>query len=48
MGQKTVVMDEADPESWADLESLLKVWGDRYAFVAEVKGGVARSSPSGL
>ena len=48
MGQKTVVMDEADPESWADLESLLKVWGDRYSFVAEVKGGVARSSPSGL
>ena len=44
-GQKTVVMDEADPESWADLESLLKVWGDRYSFVAEVKGGSRKILP---
>ena len=44
-GQKTVVMDEADPETWADLESLLKVWGDRYSFVAEVKGGSRKILP---
>jgi hypothetical protein len=38
-GQEIVVLDDVDPTSSAWLGRFLKIWGDRYSFPAESKGG---------
>lgn len=38
-GQETIVLDDVDPGSAEWLRRFLKIWGDRYSFGAESKGG---------
>lgn len=44
-GQKVVVMDDLDPDRAKMLADKIKVWTDRYPFVAEVKSSSAVVDP---
>lgn len=44
-GEEIVLLDDVDPESAHFLRRFLKIWGDRYQFVAEEKGGSRRIRP---
>jgi len=44
-GQEVAVLDDVDPSSSTWLGRFLKIWGDRYAFPAESKGGSASIRP---
>lgn len=43
-GEETVIIDDVDP-SHEYLGYYLKIWGDRYAFTAEIKGNALRIRP---
>lgn len=45
-GQKVVVMDDIDKESGKYIVDKLKVWTDRYPFIAEVKNSSAIVDPN--
>jgi len=38
-GQETVVIEDVDPDSCTHMTRYFKIWGDRYAFPVEIKGG---------
>ena len=44
-GEPVVILDDPEPAPFRQLSELLKVWGDRYAFLAEVKGGTIQVNP---
>lgn len=44
-GEETVLLDDIDPESRSWIGRFLKVWSDRYCFVAEDKGGSRKIRP---
>lgn len=41
-GEETVAIEELNPESAKYLGHFIKIWGDRYPFSAEIKGGTLR------
>jgi len=43
--EPVVLLDDVDPDSAFFLRRYLKIWGDRYQFVAEEKGGSRRIRP---
>lgn len=45
-GEGNVVLEDIDPPRAQILVDKIKVWGDRYKFTAEIKGGQTAISPS--
>lgn len=43
--EPTVLLDDVDPDAAQFLRRFLKIWSDRYQFVAEEKGGSRRIRP---
>ena len=46
-GEESVIIDDLDPKHEC-LAYHLKIWADRYAFNAEVKGGMMRVCPTAV
>lgn len=44
-GEEVVVLDDMDPDHGKFIGYYLKIWGDRYKFNAEVKGGMLNIRP---
>lgn len=44
-GEEVVILDDITPDQFARFQAELKVWTDRYAFDAEVKGSVIHINP---
>lgn len=44
-GEPVVIIEDVCPGSAKDLDRLFKIWSDRYAFFAEVKGGYVPLRP---
>lgn len=43
-GQKNVIMDDIDPDLAKCLKQHIKLWGDGYTVVLEVKGGAVKDN----
>ena len=46
-GQPVVILDDPSVRRFRELEQEVKVWADRYPFIAELKGHSIRATPNG-
>lgn len=47
-GQPMVILDDPSVRRFQELEQEIKVWADRYSFIAELKGRSIRANPEWL
>ena len=47
-GQPVVILDDLSVRRFQEFEQEIKVWADRYPFIAEVKGRSIRANPEWL
>ena len=47
-GQPVVILDDPSVRRFRELEQEVKVWADRYPFIAELKGHSIRTNPEWL
>ena len=47
-GQPVVILDDPSVRRFQELEQEIKVWADRYPFIAELKGRSIRANPEWL
>ena len=46
-GQPVVILDDPGVRRFRELEQEVKVWADKYPFIAELKGHSIRPTPNG-